>query len=58
MENKTRMLLRAEQTEEGKIKLAKVVEYEGGSRVMVPIRRDGSVKWLDDSKLIKPEYRK
>ena len=58
MNKKASMLLRVEQTKEGKIKLSKVVEYESGARVMVPIIRDGSIKWFDDSKLIKPESHK
>ena len=58
MSKKASMLLRVEQTKEGKIKLSKVVEYESGARVMVPIIRDGSIKWFDDSKLIKPESHK
>jgi len=58
MNKKASMLLRVEQTEEGKIKLSKVVEYASGARVMVPIIRDGSVKWFDDSKLIKTESKK
>ena len=58
MSKKASMLLRVERTKEGKIKLSKVVEYESGTRVMVPIIRDGSIKWFDDSKLIKPESHK
>ena len=58
MNKKASMLLRVEQTEEGKIKLSKVVECASGARVMVPIIRDGSVKWFDDSKLIKTESKK
>lgn len=54
MNKKASMLLRVEQTKEGKIKLSKVVEYASGARVMVPIIRDGSIKWFDDSKLIRP----
>ena len=50
--------MRVERTKEGKIKLSKVVEYESGARVMVPIIRDGSIKWFDDSKLIKRESHK
>ena len=34
-------------------KLSKVIEYGSGTRVEIPINRDGSVKWLDDSKLLK-----
>ena len=58
MKGETRILLRVEQTEDGTIKLSKVIEYGNGARVMVPIIRDGSVKWFDDTKLIKTEYRK
>ncbi|EHE96326.1 hypothetical protein [Enterocloster citroniae] len=58
MKGETRILLRVEQTEDGTIKLSKVIEYGNGTRVMVPIIRDGSVKWFDDTKLIKTEYRK
>ena len=58
MNKKASMLLRVEQTKEGKIKLSKVVEYASGAGVMVPIIRDGSIKWFDDSKLIRPENMK
>ena len=34
-------------------KLYKVIEYDSGARVEIPINRDGSVKWFDDSKLLK-----
>ena len=34
-------------------KLSKVIEYKSGARVEIPINRDGSVKWFDDSKLLK-----
>lgn len=34
-------------------KLSKVIEYESGARVEIPINKDGSVKWLDDEKLRK-----
>lgn len=34
-------------------KLLKVIEYKSGARVEIPINRDGSVKWFDDSKLLK-----
>lgn len=36
-------------------KLSTVLEYNSGARVEIPINRDGSVKWFDDSKLIKSE---
>lgn len=34
-------------------KLHKVIEYDSGARVEIPISQDGSVKWFDDSKLLK-----
>ena len=29
-------------------KLSKVLEYESGTRVEIPINKDGSIKWLED----------
>lgn len=34
-------------------KLSKVIEYESGTKVEIPINNDGSVKWFDDKKLRK-----
>jgi hypothetical protein len=34
-------------------KLSKVIEYESGARVEIPINKDGSVRWFDDRKLLK-----
>ena len=34
-------------------KLYKVIEYDSGARVEIPVNQDGSVKWFDDSKLLK-----
>lgn len=34
-------------------KLSKVLEYESGARVEIPINKDGSVKFFDDNKLLK-----
>lgn len=34
-------------------KLSRVLDYGNGSRVEIPINPDGSVKWFDDSKLLK-----
>lgn len=34
-------------------KLSKVLQYESGVRVEIPINKDGSVKFFDDSKLLK-----
>lgn len=33
--------------------LYKVIKYRSGSRVKFPINADGSIKWFDDSKLLK-----
>lgn len=33
--------------------LYKVIKYASGSRVKLPINADGSIKWFDDSKLLK-----
>lgn len=33
--------------------LSKVLEYESGAKVEIPINKDGSVRWFDDSKLLK-----
>lgn len=29
-------------------KLSKVIEYESGQRVQIPINKDESIKWLPD----------
>lgn len=55
MRVKAKVWLRTEQTEDGKVKLSKVIEYGNGVTIKVPINRNGSVKWFDDSKLIKAE---
>lgn len=34
-------------------KLSKVITYGTGIRVEIPINKDGSVHWFDDSKLIR-----
>lgn len=44
---------KAELTEEGKSKISKIIDYGNGRKVAIPINKDGSVKWFDDSKLIK-----
>ncbi len=48
-----RRLTRAEQTEKGESKMAKVLEYSNGKRVEIPCNKDGSIKWFDDSRLIR-----
>lgn len=44
---------RVEVLENAEIKREKVVEFKNGSRTTIPINPDGSVKWFDDSKLIR-----
>ena len=34
-------------------RLSTVLEYESGTRVEIPINKDGSVKWFDDTILLK-----
>lgn len=34
-------------------RLSKVIEFGTGGKVEIPVNRDGSVRWFDDSKLIK-----
>ena len=46
---------KAEVTEDGKGKLSKIITYKNGSRVEIPINRDGSIKWFDDKSLIRNE---
>lgn len=56
MQNETKVFLRVEQTETGATKLSKVIEFGNGTAVAIPINRDGSVKWFNDSQLIKPKH--
>lgn len=37
-------------------RLSTVLEYESGTRVEIPINKDGSVKWFDDTKLLKNKH--
>lgn len=53
MENLARVSTRAEMTSTGESRMAKVIDYGNGRKVEIPINRDGSIKWFDDSKLIK-----
>ena len=36
-------------------KFSKVIEYRNGTKVEIPINKDGSVRWFDDNQLIKPK---
>lgn len=55
MQSDLKVYLRVEQSEDGKIKLSQVIKFKSDSRVEIPINRDGSIKWFDDSQLIKRE---
>ena len=37
--------------EDGKV--SQVIEFESGSRIELPLDKDGKLKWFDDTKLIK-----
>lgn len=37
--------------------LSKVIESNSGNRVEIPINKDGSVRWFDDTKLIKANHK-
>ena len=47
------MSTKAEITNGEKVKLSKVITYGKGNHVEIPINHDGSIKWFDDSKLIR-----
>lgn len=54
------MAIRAERTgnkskgeETSKGKLSRIATYENGLEVAIPINKDGSIKWLDDSLFMK-----
>lgn len=51
--NEIKTFTKAELTEDGKGRMHKVIESGSGSKVEIPINKDGSVKWFDDSKLMK-----
>ena len=37
--------------EDGKV--SQVVEFDSGSKIELPLDKDGNLKWFDDTKLIK-----
>ena len=43
---------RAEFTKKGESRLLKIIDY-GTKRVEIPINKDGSIRWFDDSQLIR-----
>lgn len=36
-------------------KVSQVIEFESGSRIELPLDKDGNLKWFDDSKLLRKE---
>jgi len=50
---KVKVFTRAELTEDNEGRMHKVIESSSGNRTMIPINKDGSVKWFDDSKLVR-----
>lgn len=34
-------------------KLSTVIEYSTGGKIKIPINKDGSIRWFDDSQLMK-----
>lgn len=48
MEKRVQVATRAELTEDDKSKMSKVIDYNDGSRVEIPINKDGSVRWYED----------
>ena len=57
IKNIVKISYKAEKTIDGESKLSRVIEGKNGKRVEIPINKDGSIKWFDDSQLIKKEYR-
>lgn len=53
MSNVIRTSVRAERTETEEGKLSTVITYESSVDVAIPINKDGSIKWLDDSLFMK-----
>lgn len=39
--------------EDGRV--TQVVEFDSGSKIELPLDKDGNVKWFDDSKLLRKE---
>lgn len=53
MSTETKIFTKVESTADGKCRLSKVIRFGNGNRVEVPINKDGSIRWFDDSKLIR-----
>lgn len=48
-----RTLTRIEVTETQTVKRSKVLEFQNGDRVCIPVNDCGEIKWFDDSKLLR-----
>lgn len=53
MENTVEVWTRAERNEDGTGSLHKVIDYGSGKQVAIPVNKDGTVKYFDDTKLIR-----
>ncbi len=53
MHKSAKIFTRAELTDDGKSRMSRIIDYGNGHRVEVPINKDGTVRWFDDSKLIR-----
>lgn len=53
MSTEVRVFTKVEPTADGKNKLSKVIHFGNGNSIEIPINRDGTVCWFDDSKLIR-----
>lgn len=36
-------------------RISKVLEYSSGTRIEIPVNKDGSVRWVDDSRFLKKD---
>jgi len=53
MNDVNKVWTKAEKTGKKEVKLSRVIEFDSGNQIAIPIHKDGSIKWFDDSKLIK-----
>lgn len=56
MSNVIRMSVKAEGIGKEREKLSRVITYESGVEVAIPINKDRSIKWLDDSLFMKKSH--
>lgn len=53
MNTETKVFTKVEPMRNGKNKLSKVIRFGNGNSVEIPINKDGSIRWFDDSKLLR-----